>query len=355
MARRPTPRELEFILRSPNKPGSRLVEVLKSLPEDVNPILAARAALTLVREDPQRMWPFARTCRRLPAPVIRAVLEQLEDVRRPHAFFLRELVPREARDSELTAAWEAAMQALLDLESSYAWGSKQQKAKFEALAGNPSILHALQTAVVASETVSLDMLAVLATDASDASVDALIPHVERAVVSQDWALDRLQHLRKHARSTPALDAMFARMQGLLTERKASSPALAFARELGFGEPATFWFHAYLASPAFDDVPAYRHQVHLDVDSRSATWFSVSLSELPPNPLDTTSRGTSFNNVKVYYDHLGVGPCEPPGFPGWLAAVASKLHTRWSFDTMSLRTSLRGQKRDQLERWLRGEA
>ena len=318
MARRLPTQELESVLRSPQESRARFLDVLKALPEDVNPVLAARAALSLFRDGYKGLWLFARTCRRLPAPVIRAVLEQLVEDRRPHAFFLREYVPSDASESTLTATWDAAMQALLDLDTTYAWGSKQKKAKFQALADNASILHALQTAAVASEQVPLDMLAVLAADGSDASVDALIPHVERAVTSQSWELDRLRYLRKHARSTPAMDSMFTRLEALLDTRKATSPALAFARELGFGEPATFWFQAYLASPAFDDVPAYRHQVHLEVDSRSAVWFRVSLSE--------------------------VTPLAPPGTP-----------TRWSFETLSLRTSVRGQKRDQLERWLRGES
>jgi hypothetical protein len=151
-----------------------------------------------------------------------------------------------------------------------------------------------------------------------------------------------------------MDSMFARMEALLDNRKATSPALDFARGLGFGEPTTFWFQAYLASPAFDDVPAYRHQVHLEVDSRSAVWFRVSLSEVTPlAPPGTPNNNTRFGSEKVIRDGLGVGTCEPAEFPQWLASVASKLNTRWSFDTLSLRTSLRGQKRDQLERWLRG--
>ncbi|MBZ4415962.1 hypothetical protein [Myxococcus sp. RHSTA-1-4] len=353
MPGRPTPQELETVLRTPYHDRSpRVLEVLKALPDDVDPALAARAAVGLIGNSYHPAWLFARTCRRLPVPVILAVLEQLESDRRPHSFILREYVRRDLNADALAAEWDEAMQVLLDLETTYAWGSKQKRAKFQALAARPRVVQALQTAAVACEQVSLDLLAVLAADASEASLDALIPHVERAVRQQDWELDRLQALRTHARSTPVMDDLFSRMQALLAARRARSPALDFARRLGFGEPEVFWFRVHLSSAAFNGVPAYRHQGHVTVDSRSATWFAISVSD--SNPADILhSRGTSFNSDEVHRDELGLGTCEPAGLPSWLAAAAERLPTRWNFDGMSLTTSLRGKKRDQLERWLRG--
>lgn len=354
MPKRPTPLEIETALRAPSPERSpRLLEVLKALPDDVDPALAAGAALSLIGDSYNPAWLFARTCRRLPVPVIHAILEQLEADRRPQAFFLREYVRSDLEADALAAEWDSAMQALLDLETTYTWGSKQKRAKFQALAAQPRVLQGLQTAAVACEKVSLDLLAVLAADASEASLDALIPHVERAVRQQDWELDRLQLLRTHARSTPVLEDLFSRMQALIAARRARSPALGLARELGFGEPEAFWFQVHLASPALDGVPAYRHQVHLSVDSRSATWFSVSASESSPGDL-RHPKGTSFSSDELHRDQLGLGTCEPAGFPSWLAASAERLRTRWNFDGMHFGTSLRGKKRDRLERWLRGE-
>lgn len=354
MPKRPTPQEVETLLRTPfhdRAPG--VLDALKALPEDVDPALAARAALGLIGDSHYSTWLFARTCRRLPVPVIRVILAQLEADRRPHAFILREYVRSNEDADTLCSDWDEAMQVLLDLETTYAWGSKQKRAKFQALAARQRVLQALQTAAVACEKVSLDLLAVLAADASEASLDALIPHIERAVRQQDWELDRLQDLHTHARSTPVMDDLFSRMKALYEARQARSPALGLARELGFGEPDVFWFQVQLYSPELAGSRD-RQQVHLSVDSRSATWFRISVSE--SNPADILRpRSTAFTSDKVFCDDLGLGTCEPAAFPSWLAAVAQRLRTQWNFDGMHLRASVRGKKRVPLERWLRGEA
>jgi hypothetical protein len=351
-----TLREVQAVLEAPDKDRSRLLDVLKALPEDVDPTLASRAARSLIpkppHDGPHITWTFARTCRKLPAPVIHALLEQLEEDRRSHAFFLREAVPRDAGDAELTAAWAAALQALLDLDSSYAWGSMQRKAKLQALAREPRMLQAIQTAAVACEAVSLDMLAVLAADASEASIDALIPHVERAMRLQDQNLDRLQLLRTHARSTPVLNDFFARIQAQFDTRQAHSPALRFARELGFGERDTFWFRVYLMSDEREVAPAYRYHAHMSVDSSSDTWFSISVSKSDPTS-GSTARSTSFTSKETRRDELELGTCEPAGLPAWLARAEEKLGVRWDHDEAFRSTSLRGTKRARLEQWLRG--
>ncbi|NMO19626.1 hypothetical protein HPC49_48365 [Pyxidicoccus fallax] len=353
MPARLTRQEVETALRTPyHDRAPRVVDVLKNLPEDVDPALAAGAAVGLIGQGYHPAWLFAKTCRRLPVPVIHAVMERLEADRRPHSFIVREYVRRDAGEDVLVTDWDEAMQVLLDLQTTYAWGSKQKKAKFQALAGRPRVLQALQAAAVACEQVSLDLLAVLAVDASEASLDALIPHVERAVTQQNWELDRLQDLRTHARSTPVMDDLFSRMEALLTARRARSPALALAQELGFGEPEAFWFRAHFSCAVSDGVPAYRYQGHISVDSRAATWFSISLSDTGPRDI-LQSQSTSFNSEKVNRDDLGLGTCQPAAFATWLAAAAERFRIRWNFDGMSLTTSLRGKKRDQLERWLRG--
>ncbi|MFP2906156.1 hypothetical protein ACLESD_14045 [Pyxidicoccus sp. 3LFB2] len=353
MTKRLTPLEIETALRSTYHDRSpRILDALKALPDDVDPALAARAALSLIGDSHHSTWLFARTCRRLPVPVIHAVLDLLESQRRPHAFFLREYVRRDLGADALAAEWAEALQALLDLETTYAWGSKQKRAKFQALAEAPRVLQALQTAAVACEAVSLDLLAVLASDASEASLDALIPHVERAVRQQDWELDRLQLLHTHARSTPVMEDLFSRMQELIAARQARSPALELARALGFGELDAFWFRAHLSSAASERLPAYRYQAHLSVDSRAAECFSVTVTDATPVGV-LPSQGTSFTSAQVRRDTLELGTCEPAGLPAWLGSVAERFHIQWSFDTMSLTTSLRGKKRAQLERWLRG--
>ncbi len=353
MSLSPTTREIEAVLQSPGGERGRFLEALGKLPRDVDPGVAARAALSLIGGDVPGFWIFARTCGQLPAPVIRALMEQLGEDRRPHSFFLRECIPLDASEPELTAAWETALQALLDLDTSHAWNSNQQEAMLQTLAKKPAILHAIQTAAVACEKVPLPMLAVLAADASDTSVDALIPHVERAVTQQDESLDRLQSLRVHARSTPAMDALFARMRALLEARPGYLPALEFARGLGFRELDLFWFQAQLVSRTNREAPGDCYQVRLSVDSRSAAWFKVALSGAvdsvrAPPPF------TLFSSDKVHFDKLRVGTCEPAGLPRWLATTGAKLGMPWDFNRMTLQTHLRERERDRLERWLRAE-
>ena len=130
MPKHPTLLEIETALRTPyHERSTSVLDALKALPDDVDPALAARAAVSLIGDSSHPSyhptWLFARTCRRLPVPVIHAVLDLMEADHTPHAFFLREFVRRDLGTDALAAEWDAAMQTLLDLQTTYAWGSKQ--------------------------------------------------------------------------------------------------------------------------------------------------------------------------------------------------------------------------------------
>ncbi|NPC86811.1 hypothetical protein HPC49_52585, partial [Pyxidicoccus fallax] len=347
-----TSRQLDSVLQAPERRSQAgLRNVITSLPEDVDPVPAARAALCLIRADhvhPMRI--FARACKTLPVPVIRALLDLLETDRRPHSFFLREYVPRDGKKREVSTAWASAMQALLDLESPYGWATPRRKAKLRGLAGNPRTLQAIQTAAVACEQVSMDMLAVLVTDASEASLDALIPHVERAVKRRDQTLDRLQELRTHARATPVMDDFFQRIQAQLDARQAASPALQFARELGFGELDTFELTIELESSTRAGAKAYWYWAWLHVSSDSDQWFTIAAAEKERGNL-LHNVDLNFNNKLIHRDHLGLGTCEPAGFPAWIARAAKKFRVQWNHDGAQIKTSVRGNKgRELLARW-----
>ncbi|WP_141588791.1 hypothetical protein [Myxococcus sp. AB056] len=353
MPQRPSVAEVESILRAPVRQNwEQFTKTLKTLPADVDPDIASHAALSLIHGQPASLWSFGRNCQQLPAPVIRALLGRLEADSRPYAYFLREAVPQEASDEELRATWKAALQGLLDLETTYAWGSKQRKAKFQALANTPSLLQAIQTAVVACEQVSLDMLAVLTVDASDASVDALIPHVERAVQSQGWELDRLEDLRKHARSTPVMDDLFARMEALLQGRRARSPALDLARHLGFGELDAIWFRTYFLAGDTHAANSLVHHCNINVDSRSPRWFSVWQTSRMDGLDRNAWSDTHFDNEKLHKDIQGLGACELMQLPDWVARTARRLGAAWNISDSALMTNLRGKKRARLAEWLR---
>jgi len=357
MSRRRAPEDLHALLAEPAADWERLIQAFKKLPADVDPMLAAGAVLQLLPADRSSFWAFGRHCQWLPAPVIRAVLERLAGDVRPAVFFLRESVDREASDEALCASWRTALQGMLDLDLTYGWGSKQRKAKLQGLAENPALLQAIQTVVVASEEVSRDLLAVLTIDASEASLDALIPHVERAVQSQGWELDRLEDLRTHARSTPALDALFERMEALLQARRARSPALELARALGFGELDVFWFKLYATGGEEGDEQAmtYRDHCHLTVDSRAPVWFSFSMSTRGPDgELGRIVPVFTFDSEGLRNDTLGLGACEPMRFPEWMTLAAKRLRSDWNIEQASVMSSLRGRQRTRLVNWLRGE-
>jgi hypothetical protein len=67
-------------------------------------------------------------------------------------------------------------------------------------------------------------------------------------------------------------------------------------------------------------------------------------------LDEDSPSTSFT-IDTVSDELGVGRCDPPGLPRWLAATAETL--RLELDLGEPHTHLRGKKRERLMAWLRG--
>ena len=143
--------------------------------------LAATAALKLAGTS---TWKLGRVGRRFPPPVIREIVTRLAADSTLLAIFVRQVVLEgapgiPAGDERLAARWTKALDALLDLDTTYAWGSKERRAKLAAIARDPELLAAVQAVAVGGEA-SLDMLAVLAIDGSEASADALLPVFTRA-------------------------------------------------------------------------------------------------------------------------------------------------------------------------------
>ncbi len=347
--------EAEAQLRAPLTPAA-LLETLQRLPDDVDPALAADAALSLVRDGRYHStWLFARRGRQLPGPVIRAVLERLASTQRRHAYalFLLEAIPHEATGGELQASWTSALDALLALQTTYAWGSKQRRAKLGALAASPRFLAAIQSAVVGSEDAMPDMLAVLASIGTAEAVDALLPRFVRAEQDRSELLDELERLKTHAAKTPAMEAMFASIDRHLQVRNDTSPALAFARALGF-EVAAFSVRVSLTSTALNRSRVPVIQGGVTIDSTRPVWFSLNLSRVDSH-FGGLSSGTSFNNEQAWSDGLGLGRCEPAELPAWLDRAAQRLGITWTTDPRPGGT-LRGKKRDQFVKWLfTGEA
>ena len=333
MPKGPTRAEAEAILRGEDR--RKLYALLKALPLDVDPQLAATGALRYLGES---SWGFARACKRLPLPVIQAIVAELPQQRSPMATFLGACVPGQA---DLEAAWERALTAVLDLDLSYAWRSKQRRAKFAALAKDPQFVGALQATAVGWPGVRPDVLAVLAIEAREASLDSLMPHFERAARDKGNGLDLLERLKTHATLTGPMKQLFARVEAMLADRKATSPALDLARALGFDGLGVFWFSISVYSA---ERGTHRYFASLRVDSRDADWFQAYVRSFE-------NRTTSFSSTTVHRDELELGTCGPDRFPHWLASIAKRFSFTWDLEAVTPYTQLRGKNRARLVAWL----
>lgn len=334
MAPKRTKPEIEAILAKASDDFEATLQVLRALPADIDPSLAAKAVCSLF---PRNEYWFARTCHDLPAPVIAEVRRRLPSMPQSSTIvFLRE-----------AADWKAAVTVLKVLQT----GSTQRLARLREVASGP-MLGALQASVAFGTDPIPDMFSVLAIDGSEASVDALLPHFTRAVSEQSRLIERLVSLKKDAKPTPAMNAMFTQLDQLLHRRNATSPALDFARGLGF-DLETFSIDAYVSSQTLNrpnsrgGVPLY--QTHLSIDSTSATWFRVSVSCVPGDYSEGESTLFS-SDSKVGRDGLELGRCEPAELPAWYVRGAKRLKTTWNWAEVKPR-GLRGKKRDQFLHWL----
>jgi hypothetical protein len=319
-----------------------IAKAMKSLPSTVDVKLVVGVVEKLID---RRFW-VGRLCKKLPPRAIRAVLA----AEMPHSnhLFLRNAVPADAKDSELQQRWQHALETFLDLDSSYSWGSKQKREKIAKLATDPHALAAIQATVAhsASREIGADMLAVLAADGSTASYDALVSHIDAAFTAGDHRLDMLSRLRTHAARTPALDALFAELDGALQQRNDASPALALGPIIGIGDVSLLWFDVRLSSTRITTNRVPWIQGSIGIDSRSSTWFYVWVSIVAP---DDSGDSTSFTSDGPQRDGLALGHCEAKDLPRWLASVAAKLKIGW--EPFSARSHLRGKKRDRIASWL----
>jgi hypothetical protein len=322
--------QAEAALREPKG----FVEALRRPPDDVSVPLAAKVAHQLLKD---RGWAFARSCQRLPRSVIVELLSLIaEDPPTAERIFLREFV--KAESESLTEDWSLALRTLLDLDTTYAWGSKQRRAKLKAVASNPRALAAVQAAVVGAPVRRRDMLAVLAIDGSDASVDALMP-VFTSAQADSWLAD----LETHAAKTPAIEALLASVSARREKKERESPALVFAAKALGLVVSSLKVRLSLTSRELNlsRVPAL--QGSLVIDSGRDDWWSIFVTSVG----DRTAL-TTFSSAAVTRDDLELGRCALEDFPEWLATAQKKL--KCQFEVREPRGSLRGKKRTQFADW-----
>ncbi|MBL8915262.1 MAG: hypothetical protein JNM17_31450 [Archangium sp.] len=342
---KPLPKEeAEKRLRGKDWPKKR--DALKRLPPDVDAKLAAPLILEQLGEGYGAAWIFGRHCQRIPPSVIRECLRLLPSHEKtPERIFLREAVDADLPDAALRKAWATALVALLDLGLTYAWGSKQRKAKLKALAQQPVVLRAVQAAVVASEDPPIDMLAVLAIDASDASIDALMPTYAKG--DTDSRLELLAvHATKNAAMTALLESVTRRRE---KKEEASSASQFFTKLLGVDPPlksVKFSISLNCEESRTGNVPLY--QGSLTVDSQWDAWWAMHLTRVDAAmKMETTRFGMDDTHSS---DELKLGFCSIEDFPGWVAKAEKKLKVTWNRGALVM-GPIRGKKREQLVGWM----
>jgi hypothetical protein len=318
--------------------------VLQHLPDDVD----VELAMSVVRKSlpkPDEKYPsaaFGHYLRFLPLPVLRAAIAELRALQTPSPAV--RLVLATLDENDLPGSWHAILTALADLDTTYTWGSAKHKEKIALVAGQPRIVDALQGVVVSLDHVPNAWRAVLIAEGSEASVDALLPAVNRAFADGGSLLEGLDYLRPFV-ATPVMAQLLRENAEKLAERRSKSPALAFAERIGLPPRKRFHFRASINSreEAFN---VSKVQGRVEVDSDDVNWFSLHLS------LRTAQMSfdrTSFSTAKVWSDHLKLGTCEADGVPEYLASAAKKLGVQ--FECTYIASSERGKNRELILRWL----
>ncbi len=315
------------------------VTALRKVTDAVDPEVVADAVLALwgARPTPS-MWRVARSCQQLPPRAVEAVLRRLRDVpQRGYAVFVLE--------GARVTNWRDTLRGYLDLSTQHAWGSKESRERVKRHAAGP-LLPAIQAAAVAGGEVPLKFHAVLASDASDASLDALLASFSAAAEQQSDRLARLRKLKTHAAATDELHGFFEAVERGLDRRASSSGVMAFAQSLGLdGKGLKVRVTLGSTSKNPQNVPEYQGSVV--IDATSARWFHVWLSRV--SLVGSTS--TRFTTGSAT-DALNVGRCEPEALPAWLAKTQETLNIRWATPP-SFYGSLRGKKRQAFIDWLFG--
>jgi hypothetical protein len=288
---------------------------------------------------------FARATEALDASAVRAILMELEawvsqgssnarDVERRKAasVFLRAAVD-DVTDETLAATWRAGVNALKTFDSQSEWASKEKASRLKAVQGDGRLVEACRAAAVASPLVPLELLAVLALDGSEASADALLPHVERAL-GDTAQLEVLSRLGCYASKTRAITLLMNLINHRLKAGQVASPVLEFARSLGL-----------------DAGPRFRVKVRVVGDGN--TGFTLSLdSERPGAAFRGWVDAEERPKARLLNREDGSTVCSLNELPAWLRRLATELGTSWKFETASVE-HLRGLRSKRLLLWLQG--
>lgn len=313
--------------------SNRWMEAMRQLPDDVDAAIASGRVIELIDRGSYWLHRFGSD---LPSRVIDATFETL----RANPVGASKLMLLEL--SKHALPWEELTAILASLDRSYGWGSKQMKDIFRATAKRPEVLAAIQTAVVGDARAPASMLAVLVTDGSEASIDALLPVFTNE--NADWLLSRL---KTHAAKSPSLEAMFEAVSARTAARNRRSPATEAISKLVGAPLDKASFAVTLNSTVLNSNNVPRYQGSLRVESDDATWWRVHLT-----PVDgfNIQPSTDFGEGVSSSDALKLGTCTFEALPAWLKRSEKTLGIRFKVSD-PYASSLRGKKRDAIRDWL----
>lgn len=273
-----------------------------------------------------------RQAQRLPESAIRGVLAQLPHARhRAEAVFILEAV--RISPEPLARTWLEALKALVQIDASWelSWGSKKIRDVTEKLAKS-AFLPAVQAAVIAEPTASPRLLAVLARDGSEGSLDALIACLSAPTGQLDRRLRDLQSLRLHAANVPLLEQFFEGVAIRQTEVMRASGALDLATSLDV-DP---WKLEAEITFASEDQ---RRSARLNIESTKTRWVSLYFPAVVQD--------------RSGYDDGGVGAFDSRELPTVLRSAQENFGVRWN-PKASVRSPLKGKQRKALVDWVFSE-
>lgn len=271
-------------------------------------------------------WLLARQCRT--PEVIRAVLDQLEGRDAP-TLFMRASV----RGPDVTEQWLESIDALRaltnpDIARSDKWGSPRRLARLRAIASNPRLVEGVRAAVVAATgPLEIDWFAVLAFDASEDSVDALLPHVARALDADAETIDLLLAVVAKAPKREALRRMTDALAAARTSVVTTSQVPELAALLGVS-PEKLRFRLELSA-----WPKTRVRASLSVDGGAAQTVLGALEVSEPGQAKVTDLAGRDLGAALKF----------------LRDEGAATNLEWSL--CELRTHLRGPRAQKLARWL----
>jgi hypothetical protein len=142
------------------------------------------------------------------------VRDSLEGQRAPIARFLQTTVPADVDGARVEGAWQAAAHALTKLVRLERRPGKAELAQLRRLAVDDVLLEGAQVALATADPARVEenrwFLPLLVLDGGEASVDALLPHVDAALSRGGEALEALRPLLPVAAASAAMQGLVAR-------------------------------------------------------------------------------------------------------------------------------------------------